>query len=152
EVEAPDLVRAVVRAVAGADAAVVDHVVEAVAAVHRRRHRADHLAGGVLALHARHRLEERPRVGGGAEAVTVDAQPVHLAAAAGLVRDDDGDVVLGLAGDDAGAAAGADAQVEGHAPFETVVGVLGLVVERQAAAAVVGRRRGGGAGAQDLLG
>src|SRR5262249_46201778 len=48
EVEAADLVGAVVRAVARADAAVVDHVVETVAAVHRRAYGTDDLAGRVL--------------------------------------------------------------------------------------------------------
>src|SRR5207244_1291959 len=62
EVEAPHLVGAVVRAVARADAAVIDHVVEAVGAVDRRAHRADQLTRGVLALHAGHRLEEGLRV------------------------------------------------------------------------------------------
>ena len=56
EVEAPHLVRAVVRAVARADAAVVDHVVQAFRAVRRGADRADELAGRVLALLARHRL------------------------------------------------------------------------------------------------
>ena len=56
EVEAPHLVGAVVRAVPRAHAAVVDHVVQALVAVHGGRHRADHLAGGVLAVHAEHRL------------------------------------------------------------------------------------------------
>ena len=56
EVEAPHLVRAVVRAVARAHAAVVDHVVQALVAVDRRRHRAHHLAGRVLAVLAHHRL------------------------------------------------------------------------------------------------
>src|SRR5262249_48950170 len=98
EVEAPDLVGAVVRAVARAHAAVVDHVVEALGAVGGRRHGADQLAGGVLALHAGHRLEERLGVGRVAPVIAVDAQPVHLAAAEDLVLADDGDVVLGLAG------------------------------------------------------
>src|SRR6185437_3482417 len=49
EIEATNLVRAVVRAVTRADAAVVCHVVEAVVAVHRRPDRADVFARGVLA-------------------------------------------------------------------------------------------------------
>ena len=58
EVEPPHLVRAVVRAVAGADAAVVHHHVQALAVVHGRRHRADLLARRVLALLAGHGLED----------------------------------------------------------------------------------------------
>ena len=62
EVEAADLVGTVVRAVARADAAVVDHVVQPFVAVHRRADRADDLARRVLALHARHRLEVGLRI------------------------------------------------------------------------------------------
>src|SRR5207342_378398 len=54
EVEAADLVGAVVRAVARAHAAVVGHVVQTFRAVGRRGHRADQLARRILALHARH--------------------------------------------------------------------------------------------------
>ena len=50
EIEPPDLVGAVVGAVAGADTAVVGHVVQAFGAVLGRRDRADELAGRVLAL------------------------------------------------------------------------------------------------------
>ena len=81
EVEAPHLVGAVVRAVARPHAAVVDHVVQAFVAVHRGRHRADHLAGRVLAVHAENRLVVRLGVLGRALVVAVDADPVHLAAA-----------------------------------------------------------------------
>src|SRR5262249_20094071 len=57
EVEAAHLVGAVVRAVPRTDTAVVDHVVETLAAVDRGCHRADQLAGGVFAVHAGDRLE-----------------------------------------------------------------------------------------------
>src|SRR5579872_401757 len=56
EVEAADFVGAIVGTVAGADAAVVDHLVQAVAAVNRGSDRADQLARRVLALHADNRL------------------------------------------------------------------------------------------------
>ena len=78
EVEAPDLVRAVVRAEPRADAAVVDHLVQPVVAVDRRVDRADVLAGRLLAVLAEHRLDEHPRVVGGSDEVAVDPQPVHL--------------------------------------------------------------------------
>src|SRR6185295_15653649 len=123
EVEAPYLVRAVVAAVAGAHAAVVDHVVEPLHAVVGRRHRADHLAGGVLALHAGDRLVvDRFGLVVVAGVVLVDAQPLHLAAAEDLVLADDGDVVLGDAGDDAGVAAGARREVDRHPPLVPLVG------------------------------
>src|SRR5439155_3900526 len=56
EVEAPHLIRAIVRAVARAYAAVVDHVVEAFARVTGRLHGTHQLAGRILAVHARHGL------------------------------------------------------------------------------------------------
>jgi hypothetical protein len=58
EVEAAHLVGTVIRAVARSDAAVVDHVVQAFAAVDGRLHGTNQFAGSVLALHAGHRLEE----------------------------------------------------------------------------------------------
>ena len=101
EVEAAHLPRAVVRAVPRADAAVVDHVVQALVAVHGGRDRAHHFAGRVLALLARHRLEVRVGSVERTGEIAIDAQPVHLAIAAHLLLADDGDVVLGDAGDDA---------------------------------------------------
>src|SRR5690606_11300396 len=116
-VEPAHLVGAVVRAVAGADAAVVDHHVEALLAVHRGVHRAHVLAGGPLAVHAGDGLDDGPRILELAREVAVHPQPGHLAAALDLVTADDRDVVLDLAGDDAGVAAGAAAQVDRHAPL-----------------------------------
>src|SRR3954462_3075455 len=124
EVEAPHLVGAVVRAVARADAAVVDHVVQAFRAMRRRADRADQLARRVLALHAGDRLVIRLDRGGVLRVtleVVVDADPVHLAAAIHLLLADDRDVVLGLARDGAGAAAGAGRQIDRHAPLVAVV-------------------------------
>src|SRR5205085_3273941 len=78
EVEAPDLVRAVVRAEARADAAVVDLHVEALAVMHRGAHRAHELARRALAVHAGHGLEDAAP--GRGRVVAVDADPVHHAA------------------------------------------------------------------------
>src|ERR1043165_1090429 len=117
EVEAPNLVRAVVRAVARADAAVVDHLVEALGAVHRGVDGADALARRVLAVHAGdgHEVDARGAFDRAAE-VCVNPEPVHLARARDLLFADDGDVVLGLAGDDAGVAADARRDINRHAP------------------------------------
>ena len=60
EVEAPDLVRAVVRAEPRADAAVVDHLVQPIVAVHGGVDRAHVLAGSLLAVLAEHRLDDAP--------------------------------------------------------------------------------------------
>ena len=134
-VEAPHLVGTVVRAVAGADATVVDHRVQPFAVVHGGRDRADLLAGCVLALHAGHRLEARLRLGGEVldevpehagglslvGEVAVDAEPVHLPALHHLLLADDRHVVLALAGDHAGVAADAGVQVDRHAPLRRVL-------------------------------
>ena len=121
EVEAPDLVGAVVRAVAGADAPVVDHHVQALAVVHGGRDRAHLLARRVLALHAGHRLEHRPRLRRLAGEVAVDPEPGHLAAAAHLVAADDRHVVLALARHRARVAAGARVEVDDHAPLRPLL-------------------------------
>src|SRR5262249_53069474 len=52
KIKTPDLVGAVVRAVARADTAIVDHIVQAFAAVHRGPHRTYHFARRVFAVHA----------------------------------------------------------------------------------------------------
>ena len=132
EVEAANLVRTVVRTVAGAHAAVVDHVVQAFRAVRGRGDRAHHLARRVFALLTRHRLVDRlHRLGcvDAAREVVVDADPVHLAVDVDLRLADDRDVVLGDARDDAGATAGARREVDRHAPL--VAGVLVVRVERE---------------------
>src|SRR5207244_3745096 len=73
---------------------------------------------GLLAVHAGHGLEMKlAGVVGGAFDVAVDAQPVHLAAAADLLLADHGNVVLRLTRDDAGAAAGAGGEIDDHAPL-----------------------------------
>src|SRR5581483_678995 len=124
EVEAANLVRAVVRAVARADAAVVGHVVQTFAAVRRGANRADRLARRVLALHARHGLVVDLGIRDVAAVVAIDADPVHLALAPHFVLADDRDVVLRLAGDHAAVAAGADRRVDDHAPGVALVLVL----------------------------
>src|SRR4029453_10308348 len=101
-VEAPHLVRAVVLAVPGADAAVVDLLVDPVRAVDGGEHRADRLAGRVVAVLAHHGLEHGVGIFRAPAVVAVQADPVHLAPAAHLVLADHGDVVLGLAGHHAG--------------------------------------------------
>ena len=117
EVEAADLVRAVVRAVARADTAVVDHVVQPFVGVHRRADRTHHFARRVLALHAGNGLEVGLGVVDRAAVVGVDADPVHFTAGQHLLFADHGNVVLRLAADDARVAADARVHVDGHAPL-----------------------------------
>src|SRR5207247_2802290 len=102
EVEAPHLVGAVVRAVARPHAAVVDHVVEPLLTVHGGGHRAHHLAGGVLAVHAEDGLVAGRRALRGALVVAVHPDPVHLAATGDLVLPHHRDVVPEAAGVTAG--------------------------------------------------
>ena len=131
EIEPPHLVRAVVRAIPRADAAVVDHVVEPLGAVHRRADGTDQFARSVLALHAGDGLEESADcvrssrglfVGDRLFVVAIDADPVHFAAAHHLLFADDRDVVLRLAGDDARVAADAGIEIDGHAQRSRAVG------------------------------
>ena len=63
-------------------------------------------------------------ISGSLDVVAVDADPVHLAAAPHLALADHRDVVLGHAGDDAGVAAGARVEVDGHPPLVTLAVVL----------------------------
>jgi len=129
EVEAAIFVWTVVGTVAGANATVIDHIVEALVTVDRGGDRANDLAGSVLAAHTEDRLMECLRIIEIAPAVGVDAQPVHFPAARDLFFSDDGNVVFRLAGDDAGVAADAGIQVDGHAPG--VAGVLETGIERK---------------------
>src|SRR6185312_7959173 len=126
EIEPPDFIRAVVGAVTGAHAAVVDHHVEAFGRVNRGSDRADLLAGGVLALVTGHGLEVRARRRKITIVVSVDANPLHDAAPGGLVLADYGDVVLRIATYDTGVAAHAGIHVDGHAP-----GVLVVAIRRE---------------------
>ena len=116
-IEAAHFEWAVVRAIARPDTAVVSHDVEAVLAVNGGVDRTNRFAGRVLAVLTHHRLMhhlgvlrpvavvlvERFR----AREITVDPDPMHGAAMAGLQLAYDRDVVLGLAGDHARAATGA---------------------------------------------
>ena len=115
-IEAAHLVGAVARAGARADAAVIDHLVEAFRRVHRRVHRAAHFARRLLAMHAGHRLEIAARIFGIACVVAVDPQPEHLAPARDLVLADYQHVVLDVAGRNAGVAADAEIEIDHHAP------------------------------------
>src|SRR5579871_235392 len=131
EIEPPDFVGAVVRAIARAHAPVVHHVVQAFGAVQGRAHRADQFAGRVLTLHAGHRLKVRPGMVAVALVVGVDTQPVHVPPAHNLLFPHDGDVVLRLAGHDAVVAAHAAIHVDRHAPGIVLLGIIVVRIQRQ---------------------
>ena len=103
-VEAAHLVRAVVRAVAGADAAVINLLVDTFGRVHRSVERADRSARRFFAVLAHHRLEIDLGVLERTAIVGIDADPVHFAAHQDLVFTNDRRVVFALATDDAGVA------------------------------------------------
>ena len=89
--------------------------------MHCRMDRADGFTRRVLAMHAWHRHEVR---GFGfacvvAFEISVEANPVHLAAADHFFFSDDGNVVFRLAGDRAGVATDAVVQIDRHAPGVT---------------------------------
>src|SRR4029077_8423124 len=116
EIESPHFIGAVIRAVACADTAVVNHLVETFVIVERCADGTDEFAGGLLAMHARHGLKIRFRIFEAAAIVIVDPDPLHVASGHDFVFADDGDVIFRVARDHAGFATGAAAQVNGHAP------------------------------------
>src|SRR5581483_1832281 len=126
-VEAAHLVRAVVRAKARADAALVGHLIEPVARVGRRVDRAHVFARRFLAVLAEHRLELDALV----HAIRVDAKPVHRPAFEDAVATDGRNVVLGLARDDARAAPGAAREIDRHAPLHRRFGSRRVGIERE---------------------
>ena len=116
-VEEPDLVGAVIGAVAGADAAVVDLDVHPFVVVISGVDWADGFAGGVFAVLAHNGDKAGLDVGVLAFPIPLDADPF---VGAGLLKGllgVDRQVVFGLASDDAGLAAGASVQVNHHTPF-----------------------------------
>jgi hypothetical protein len=131
EIEATHLVRTVVRTIPRADAAVVDHVVQAFVVVDGRIDRTHDLARRSFTMHAGNRLVNDVRIVEIAFEVAIDANPLHLAAFDDFFFADDGDVVLRLASDRTGVAADACVQVDRHppgVPFVRVVWEQGLFV------------------------
>src|SRR6266446_2154396 len=86
EIEAPNFVWTVIRAVSGTDTAVINHVVQALRTVNRGMHRAHRLAWRVFTMHTRHRHEIRPfrTIFVGTTMIAVYAQPVHFTPALNL--------------------------------------------------------------------
>ena len=112
KVEPTYFVRAVVRTVASPDAAVVDHIVEALFAVYRRSNRTNLFTRCVLALNTGHGLTEGDRVVLISVEVAVKAHPVHLSSFEDLVLAHNGNDVLNVTGYDAGVAANAAASID----------------------------------------
>src|SRR2546429_2353896 len=118
--------RAVVGAVARPDAAVVNLPVQPVGRVVGGVHRTHRLAGRVAALLAQHRRNHGAdgMTSLTARVVALDPEPAHLAAPAHELFTHGGEVVLGVAGGDAGGAAGAFGQVDRHRPARMLASVV----------------------------
>ena len=116
EIETSHLIWTIVGAEARADAAVVDHYVEAFRVVHCRAHGTDVLAGSLFTVHAQHRLEEALGRLGLSFEISINAQPMHLALVEHLSFADYGNVVFRLTGDDASVAADTAIQIDTHGP------------------------------------
>src|SRR4029079_1574630 len=84
-VEAAHLVGAIARAGACADAAIVNHLIDTLRRMRRGMNRAAHLARRLLAVHARHRLEQALRILNIAGVVAIDTEPGHFASARDLI-------------------------------------------------------------------
>src|SRR6185437_6177068 len=128
EVEPPHFVWTVIGAVARAHTAVIDHVIQAFSAVRGRTHRTDRLAWRIFALHAWDRLEVHSRIRDIALIVSINADPLHLAAALHLLLAYHGNVVFRLAGHRACLAADAGVQVYRHSPCIFFVVLIALRV------------------------
>src|SRR5215813_15490843 len=115
-VEAADVVRTVVAAVARAHAAVVDLPVQPLLGAVGGEHRAHRLARRDLAVLAQHGEEDVVRRVGRALRPPFHADPVELTARGRIGLAHHGNVVLGLTGHHAGQAADTRVDVDGHAP------------------------------------
>ena len=148
EIEPAHFVGAVVRAIPRADAAVVNHVVQAFRTVHGRIRpgrparkarfhtacmaRAGKMSRGLSSDADCIRMRSPVCLPRGADSVlgivAIHADPVHFAAAHHLILTDDRNVVFRLAGHDTCAAAIALVQINRHAPG--IAGIRKLFVER----------------------
>src|SRR5581483_4846008 len=97
EVEPPHFVWTVIGTVARAHAAVINHVIQAFSAVCCSAYGAYRLAWRIFALHAWDRLEVHSRICDVAFVVSVNADPLQLAAALHLLFAYYGNIVLRLA-------------------------------------------------------
>src|SRR5262249_8638541 len=119
-VETPHLVRAVVLAIARANAAVVDLHVQALAAVNRRQNRTHALTGGVITLVAHDRLIGHTRLFRPVN-VSIESYPMHLALSADLIFADNRNIVFSLTTQHACRAADAGVEVYNHRPLVLAV-------------------------------
>ena len=101
EIKPPDFIRTVVRAVARAHAAVVNHVIQAFGAMDRRSDRAHQFARRIFTVHTRNRLKVGFGIIAVALVIRIHPQPVHVTAETHLLFANDCNVVFRLTRDDA---------------------------------------------------
>src|SRR5579875_530119 len=123
EVKSAHLIGAVVGAIAGSNAAVIDHLVDTLYAMLRRPYRAHIFARRLFTLHARYRLEvdawvvcKRLEIVGLRLVVGIHPNPVHMPPPHNLRFSNHGNVVLRLTGHHADAATNARLEVNDHTP------------------------------------
>src|SRR5215510_10387387 len=85
--------------------------------VDRGRDRTNHLARGILAMHAGHGHVREGGSLGTAPVVGVDPDPMHVTPAGDLLFAHNGNVVLRLTREQAGVAPEARAQIDRHPPL-----------------------------------
>src|SRR6185295_8367170 len=96
EIEAPDLIGAVVGAISRSNATVVGHDIQALLVMHGGVDGANTFAGSILAMLAKHGLGDDLRIVhliflrqlGIAAEITINAQPMHLAVTIDLILAD----------------------------------------------------------------
>ena len=125
EVEAANLIWAVVRAIAGTDTTVVRHGVETLVVMDGGVGGADGLARGGFAMlagdtHKRDLRVFRDGVAGllaAVEEVAVQADPMHVTSLQHLMAADDRNIILGLTGGHASVATRAGIEIDRHPPL-----------------------------------
>src|ERR1043165_4952137 len=97
---------------------------------------ADDFARSVLAMHTGHWLMKRLRVALVTHVVAINSEPMHFARVHDLFFPNHLNVVLGLAGDDAGVTARTRTSINRHPPRITFI--LPLRVERDSVVWIIG--------------
>jgi len=128
-VEAPHLVRIVLRAKTRSKAAIVNLVIETFYAVLRSENRAHVLTRRVVTMLAKHYKPVCPFFV--IVEISLDPYPGHLPPHENLVAFHDGDIVFRVASDYAGAAADAAVQVHDHRPAIVFIGVTRIEIFRR---------------------
>src|ERR1039457_3802595 len=117
EIEKAHVIRAGVRALASADAAIVDLAVEALDRVIARKSGAHRLTWSCVALLAKHGHELYADVGKLTLVISLDANPMFCAPACSLIFAHRRNVIFGMARHHTGSAARAPVEIDYHTPL-----------------------------------